>query len=260
MALSSARSAVSAMRQRSWPDSHIRRIKRFIRRTEQPRDFVNQAITAVRSTNIFCRAGCPAPSPLPGNVDRLASAREALFAGYRPCLRCRPLDDRQAATHACRAAPGGSPAAAAARRAGDATPEERRDVGGGDHAAQPAGQPAGRRHRRRHLPAGVHRPADAAHPAGRPRPAPATPGRRRTARVARAAAGAAGRLLRRPPRGIRPRRWSRRARPSRSGSGPRCGRSRPAARSATRRWPRGRGGRVRSAPPARPTAPTGSRW
>ena len=53
---------------------------------------MNQAITAVRSTNIFCRAGCPAPSPLPGNVDLVASAREALFAGYRPCLRCRPLE------------------------------------------------------------------------------------------------------------------------------------------------------------------------
>ena len=53
---------------------------------------MNQAITAVRSTNIFCRAGCPAPSPLPGNVERLTSAKEALFAGYRPCLRCRPLE------------------------------------------------------------------------------------------------------------------------------------------------------------------------
>ncbi|HET9540947.1 MAG TPA: methylated-DNA--[protein]-cysteine S-methyltransferase [Candidatus Limnocylindria bacterium] len=53
---------------------------------------MNQAITAVRTTNIFCRDGCPAPSPLAGNVERLTSAREALFAGYRPCLRCRPLE------------------------------------------------------------------------------------------------------------------------------------------------------------------------
>ena len=49
-------------------------------------------ITAVRSTNIFCRAGCPAPEPLAANVQRMASAREALFAGFRPCLRCRPLE------------------------------------------------------------------------------------------------------------------------------------------------------------------------
>jgi O-6-methylguanine DNA methyltransferase len=67
-------------------------MQRFIRRTEQLRDFVNRAITAVRTTNIFCRAGCPAPSPLPGNVERLGSAKEALFAGYRLCLRCRPLE------------------------------------------------------------------------------------------------------------------------------------------------------------------------
>ena len=53
---------------------------------------VNQPITAVRSTNIFCRAGCPAPAPHPENVERLATTREALFAGYRPCLRCRPLE------------------------------------------------------------------------------------------------------------------------------------------------------------------------
>ncbi|HET6744660.1 MAG TPA: methylated-DNA--[protein]-cysteine S-methyltransferase [Candidatus Limnocylindria bacterium] len=47
---------------------------------------------AVRTTSIFCRPGCPAPSPRPSNVQRLATAREALFAGFRPCLRCRPLE------------------------------------------------------------------------------------------------------------------------------------------------------------------------
>jgi O-6-methylguanine DNA methyltransferase len=49
------------------------------------------SITAVRTTNIFCRTGCPAPSPLAANVRHYATAREALFAGLRPCLRCRPL-------------------------------------------------------------------------------------------------------------------------------------------------------------------------
>jgi O-6-methylguanine DNA methyltransferase len=48
-------------------------------------------ITAVRTTNVFCRTGCPAPSPRVANIRRYATAREALFAGYRPCLRCRPL-------------------------------------------------------------------------------------------------------------------------------------------------------------------------
>ena len=49
-------------------------------------------LIAVGTTNVFCRSGCPAPAPLPRNVQRLATAREALFAGYRPCLRCRPLE------------------------------------------------------------------------------------------------------------------------------------------------------------------------
>lgn len=47
---------------------------------------------AVRTTGIFCRPTCPARSPLPKNVEYFATAREALFAGYRPCKRCRPLD------------------------------------------------------------------------------------------------------------------------------------------------------------------------
>jgi O-6-methylguanine DNA methyltransferase len=47
---------------------------------------------AVTTTGIFCRPGCPAPAPLPTHVERMATAREALFAGYRACLRCRPLE------------------------------------------------------------------------------------------------------------------------------------------------------------------------
>jgi O-6-methylguanine DNA methyltransferase len=56
---------------------------------------VGLPITAVRTTNIFCRAGCPAPSPRAANVRGYATAREALFAGFRPCLRCRPLEGAQ---------------------------------------------------------------------------------------------------------------------------------------------------------------------
>ena len=48
--------------------------------------------TAVRTTGIFCRPTCPARKPLPHNVDFYSSAREALFAGYRPCKRCRPME------------------------------------------------------------------------------------------------------------------------------------------------------------------------
>lgn len=47
---------------------------------------------AVRTTGIFCRPSCPARKPLSHNVEYYPSARQALFAGYRPCKRCRPLE------------------------------------------------------------------------------------------------------------------------------------------------------------------------
>lgn len=47
---------------------------------------------AVRSTGIFCRPSCSARKPLPKNVEYFPSSREAVFAGYRPCKRCRPLE------------------------------------------------------------------------------------------------------------------------------------------------------------------------
>lgn len=48
--------------------------------------------TAVRTTGIFCRPSCAARKPLPANISFFSSAKEALFAGYRPCLRCRPME------------------------------------------------------------------------------------------------------------------------------------------------------------------------
>jgi AraC family transcriptional regulator, regulatory protein of adaptative response / methylated-DNA-[protein]-cysteine methyltransferase len=45
----------------------------------------------VRTTGIFCRPSCRARKPRPENVEFFATCREALFAGYRPCKRCRPL-------------------------------------------------------------------------------------------------------------------------------------------------------------------------
>jgi len=48
--------------------------------------------TAVRTTGIFCLPSCPARKPLPENVEFFGTAREAVFAGYRPCKRCRPLE------------------------------------------------------------------------------------------------------------------------------------------------------------------------
>jgi AraC family transcriptional regulator of adaptative response/methylated-DNA-[protein]-cysteine methyltransferase len=46
----------------------------------------------VRTTGIFCRPTCTAKKPRPENVEFFATASSALHAGYRPCLRCRPLD------------------------------------------------------------------------------------------------------------------------------------------------------------------------
>lgn len=48
--------------------------------------------TAVRTTSIFCRPSCPAKKPLAKNIEFFATAKDALFAGYRPCKRCRPMD------------------------------------------------------------------------------------------------------------------------------------------------------------------------
>lgn len=50
----------------------------------------------VKTTGIFCRPVCPARTPLAKNVTFAASADEALEAGFRPCKRCRPLDDPHA--------------------------------------------------------------------------------------------------------------------------------------------------------------------
>src|SRR6187551_10264 len=46
--------------------------------------------TAVRSTGIYCRPVCPAPTPKRRNVSYFPTAAAAASAGYRPCLRCRP--------------------------------------------------------------------------------------------------------------------------------------------------------------------------
>lgn len=46
----------------------------------------------VRTTGVFCRPSCPARKPLGRNVEYFAAVREAMFAGFRPCKRCRPLE------------------------------------------------------------------------------------------------------------------------------------------------------------------------
>ncbi|HET8548644.1 MAG TPA: methylated-DNA--[protein]-cysteine S-methyltransferase [Bryobacteraceae bacterium] len=48
--------------------------------------------TAVRTTGIFCLPSCTAKKPRAENVEFFGTVKEAMFAGYRPCKRCRPLE------------------------------------------------------------------------------------------------------------------------------------------------------------------------
>jgi AraC family transcriptional regulator of adaptative response / DNA-3-methyladenine glycosylase II len=54
------------------------------------RRFDGRFFTAVRTTGIYCRPVCPAPTPKAKNCTFYACAAAAEEAGYRPCLRCRP--------------------------------------------------------------------------------------------------------------------------------------------------------------------------
>ena len=49
-------------------------------------------VTGVRTTGIFCRPTCTAKKPRPENVAFFGDAKAALDAGYRPCMRCRPME------------------------------------------------------------------------------------------------------------------------------------------------------------------------
>lgn len=46
----------------------------------------------VRTTGIFCRPTCTAKKPARENVDFFSRPTDAIESGYRPCLRCHPLD------------------------------------------------------------------------------------------------------------------------------------------------------------------------
>ncbi|MET0616458.1 MAG: trifunctional transcriptional activator/DNA repair protein Ada/methylated-DNA--[protein]-cysteine S-methyltransferase [Luteibacter sp.] len=50
------------------------------------------AFVGVASTGVFCRLTCPARKPLLENTRFYDSVAACFEAGFRPCLRCRPLD------------------------------------------------------------------------------------------------------------------------------------------------------------------------
>ena len=60
---------------------------------ERDSSFDGLFLAGITTTMIFCRPSCPAKKPRPEHVEFYPTAREALFAGFRPCLRCRPLQD-----------------------------------------------------------------------------------------------------------------------------------------------------------------------
>jgi AraC family transcriptional regulator of adaptative response / DNA-3-methyladenine glycosylase II len=64
-------------------------ICRSARLARDPR-FDGKFFIGVRTTGIYCRPICPAPSPKEQNVSYYPSAAAASEAGLRPCLRCRP--------------------------------------------------------------------------------------------------------------------------------------------------------------------------
>lgn len=50
--------------------------------------------TGVTTTGIFCRPSCSARKPKRENVEFFGTVKQAVFSGYRACLRCRPLESR----------------------------------------------------------------------------------------------------------------------------------------------------------------------
>jgi AraC family transcriptional regulator of adaptative response/methylated-DNA-[protein]-cysteine methyltransferase len=49
-------------------------------------------LVGVTSTHIFCRPTCVARKPKRENVLFFATASDAMYAGFRACLRCKPMD------------------------------------------------------------------------------------------------------------------------------------------------------------------------
>lgn len=59
--------------------------------TERDGAFEGHFFVGVTSTGVFCRPGCPAKTPGRERCEFFGTASSALQAGFRPCLRCRPL-------------------------------------------------------------------------------------------------------------------------------------------------------------------------
>jgi AraC family transcriptional regulator of adaptative response/methylated-DNA-[protein]-cysteine methyltransferase len=60
--------------------------------TEKDRNFDGIIFFGVRTTGIFCRPSCSSRRPKRENVSFFVTALEAQRAGFRACLRCKPLE------------------------------------------------------------------------------------------------------------------------------------------------------------------------
>jgi AraC family transcriptional regulator of adaptative response/methylated-DNA-[protein]-cysteine methyltransferase len=63
------------------------------------RSLDGQFVGAVKTTGIYCKPSCPARRPLRENVEFFWEPAEAMSAGYRSCMRCKPDEvgrDREA--------------------------------------------------------------------------------------------------------------------------------------------------------------------
>lgn len=99
------------MRHESLPP--VREMRQAVREKDPQYDGI--FYLGVRTTGIFCRPSCRAKAPRLENVEFFPTIKEAMFAGYRPCKRCKPA-----------AAPDGEPGwARDLIRRIDASPEER---------------------------------------------------------------------------------------------------------------------------------------
>ena len=62
----------------------------FVRRDRSMR---GQGVMAVKTTGVYCRAGCPARTPKRENVQFFDGPAQAQAAGFRACKRCKPDEE-----------------------------------------------------------------------------------------------------------------------------------------------------------------------
>ena len=66
---------------------------RWLAVRDKNRSFDGMFYFAVRTTGIFCRPSCSSKTPKPENVAFFETPKAAQTAGFRACLRCKPLEE-----------------------------------------------------------------------------------------------------------------------------------------------------------------------